>query len=129
MFAYDNHVIVKYNMTQLLFRVCHLLSTHAGMTYPKQQLGKLPPKPRRPETDPCARQAALHAANIQQALAEDGDRENFHIWGSQAQCDAGAKLQVGSTPITSIAVSIDSSQVLVGCANGDLTTLPSSLLR
>ena len=105
-----------------------IASSGYGMTYPKQQLGKLPPKPKRSETEPGARQAAMHAANIQKAVGAQG-RDNFHVWSPHAHCEAAAKVQVGFSPVTSIAVSLDGFHVLVGCGNGNLCTLPTSLSR
>lgn len=98
-----------------------IASSGYGMTYPKQQLGKLPPKPRRPETDPGA-----HSANILKALGAQG-RDSFHVWSSRARCETAAKFHVGSAPITSLAVSPDGSQMLVGSASGELLTLPTLL--
>lgn len=105
-----------------------IASSGYGMTYPKQQLGKLPPKPKRSETEPGASQAAMHAANIQRALGAQRS-EGFHVWDPRALCEAAAKKQVGSSPVTSISVSLDGSHVLVGTGNGDLRTLPTSLSR
>lgn len=98
----------------------------AGMTYPKQQLGKLPPKPRKSETDPGARQAALHAANMQSTLGTRSE-ELVHMWSPHTRCEHGSKVQVGSSPVTSLATSLDGAFALVGCSNGELTTLPSAL--
>jgi hypothetical protein len=101
-------------------------NVYSGMTYPKTQLGKIPKKPLPPETEAGARQAASHAANMQKALCAQL-RENFHTWSPSSSCEPAAKVQVGSSSVTSIAVALDGSQVIVGCANGELTMLPTSL--